>query len=872
METPLFYRNNHGVTLTPKGELLLSYATNLLNLAEETMVAIKEDTSKRPRLMYKKTDNERGRTLSENVNLKTYMDCTLNARERAKLLLSELSLDEKIAQLTCVLATKGRESEMVSFLQNGIGQISTLEFRQCESMEDAADWQRQLQELVMANSPHRIPAVFHMEGLCGAFIQDSTAFPSGVNRGASFDPELERKIGEIVSRQEAAYGITQILAPVLDISRDSRMGRQSEPYGEDPTLAAAMGTAFTKGIQETETAGRHPESAAKHFLGFHNSQGGIHGANADIGDRLLFEIYGKPFQAAIHDAGLRGVMPCYCSIDGLPIHSSRKYLTGLLREEMGFEGVTVSDYSGVENVLNVQHAGESKGQVGLRCLRAGMDVELPMPSCYSEDLKALFANGEADMEVLDGAVLRVLEAKFRMGLFEHPFSLTGEELIRTVHHEDDDLTAMQAAQESIILLKNNGVLPLSGKEKTIAVIGPHAQNARYYFGGYTHLSMVEAIHAAVNSMAGVGAGGDTGSLAMERVPDTNIQVDETEEFDSILQKLEPGCRNLVEVLSNQLPDANIVWAMGYPKAGTDESGFAEALALVKQSDVVILTLGGKNGSGSIATMAEGVDGTDINLPPCQDAFIREAAKLSKPLIGVHFDGRPVSSDTADALLGAIIEAWTPATFAAEAVANVLTGRYNPSGRLPLTVARSAGQIPIYYNHPNGSAWHQGPSIGFKDYVDMPHTPRYFFGHGLSYTSFAYSSLELDKREVSPLEDLVISVKIKNTGNVSGTEVVQLYLRDICASMTRPVKELQGFARVELKPGEEKTVCFTVAPSQTAFLDEDMRWKIEKGEIEVQLGASSEDIRLTNSFYITEDSWIRGCDRRFCAAVALDSHL
>lgn len=804
--------------------------------------------------------------------MKNYMDTTLSAGERAKLLLSELSLEEKIAQLAGVFAFKGREAQMAAFLQNGIGQISTLDFRRLESMEEAAAWQRELQELVMANSPHHIPAVFHMEGLCGAFIQDSTAFPSGVNRGSSFDPQLEQKIGEIVSRQEAAYGITQILAPVLDISRDSRMGRQSEPYGEDPTLAAAMGTAFTRGIQDTETAGRHPESVAKHFLGFHSSQGGIHGANAELGDRLLYEVYGKPFQAAIHDANLRGVMPCYCSIDGLPIHASRKYLTGLLREEMGFDGVTVSDYGAVENVLQVQHAGESKGQVGLRSLKAGMDVELPMPSCYSEELKLMFQNGEADIRILDNTVLRVLEAKFRMGLFEHPFSLTGEELSKTVHHEEDDKVALQAAQESIILLKNNGALPLSGKEKTIAVIGPHANNARYYFGGYTHLSMVEALHAALNSMAGVGAGGDTGNIQMERVPGTNVQVDETEEFDSLLRKLEPGCRNLVEVLSDELPDANILWAMGYPKAGAEESDFAEALALVEQADAVILTLGGKNGSGSIATMAEGVDGTDINLPPCQDAFIREAAKFSKPLIGVHFDGRPISSDTADELLDAIIEAWTPAAYAAEAVVNVLTGRYNPSGRLPLTVARSAGQIPIYYNHPNGSAWHQGPSIGFKDYVDMPHMPRYCFGHGLSYTSFGYSEIRLDKKEVSPFEELTLSVNVKNTGKVSGTEVVQLYLRDVYASMTRPVKELQGFARVELNPGEEKKVCFTVAPSQMAFLDEDMRWKIEKGEIQVQLGSSSEDIRLTESFFVTEEAWIKGRDRKFCAMAVVDSCL
>ena len=798
--------------------------------------------------------------------MEKYLDKNLPAKERAADLLSQMTLDEKIAQVSGVFAVPGREEEMKKFLRHGIGQVSTLEFRNCESMEEAAQWQRTLQELIMESSEHHIPAVFHMEGLCGAFIQDMTAFPSGVNRGSAFDPELEQRIGEIVSRQEAAFGITQVLAPVLDISRDSRMGRQSEPYGEDPALAAALGTAFTKGIQNTETAGRHPESVAKHFLGFHNSQGGIHGANVDAGDRLLSEIYGKPFQAAIRDARLRGVMPCYCSIGGLPIHASKQYLTGLLRTEMGFDGVVVSDYSAVENVHQVQHVGESKGEAGLRCMKAGMDVELPMPVCYSGEMKEYFEEGKEDTAVLDRAVLRVLEAKFRMGLFENPYALTGEELKKAVHHDGDEEVSRQAARESLILLKNNGALPLTGEEKTIAVIGPHAGNPRYYFGGYTHLSMVEAVHAAANSMAGVGGGGDTAGIQMERVPGTNVQVDETDEFQEVLKKLHPQCRNLVEVLKAKLPETKILYAAGYPKAGADTSGFEEALALVGQADAVILTLGGKNGSGSVATMGEGVDAADINLPVCQDAFIREAKKYGKPLIGVHFDGRPISSDTADELLDAILEAWTPAVFGAEAVVNVLTGDDNPSGKLPLTVARSAGQIPIYYNHPNGSAWHQGASIGFQDYVDMSHTPRYFFGHGLSYTTFLYEDLHLEKKQVNPAEDLKISLTVQNTGEVSGTEVVQLYLRDEKASMTRPVKELQGFARVSLAPGEKKKVVFNVNPSQMAFLDEDMRWKIEKGEIKVQAGSSSEAIRLEDAFEISRDLWIEGRERRFYADV------
>ncbi len=341
-----------------------------------------------------------------------------------------------------------------------------------------------------------------------------------------------------------------------------------------------------------------------------------------------------------------------------------------------------------------------------------------------------------------------------------------------------------------------------------------------------------------------------------------MEDDETERFHDVLLKLKPNCRNLVDVLKAEMSNARILWAQGYHKAGDDESLFAEALKIAQEADVIILTLGGKNGSGSIATMGEGVDGTDINLPPCQDAFIREAKKLGKPMIGLHFDGRPISSDTADENLDAILECWNPAVYAAEAVTDALLGRLNPSGKMPLSTARRAGQIPVYYNHPNGSMWTQGPSIGFNDYVDCPHKPRYCFGHGLSYTSFEYSNLTLDKKETAPFAPITVSLTVKNIGKREGTEIVQLYVKDVHASMTRPQKELQGFSRISLLPGEEKKVGFPLSPSQMAFLDEDMRWKIEKGEFEVQVGSSSEDIRLTDSFTVTESAWLEGKNRAF----------
>lgn len=795
--------------------------------------------------------------------MEKYLNVNLTPQERAADLLSRLSLEEKMGQVNCLFPRRDNWEELAQQAKYGIGQVSTLNIRKLKSLDEAAAWQRKIQKMVMENSPHHVPAVFHMEGLCGPFIQNSVSLPSGIARGSSWDPELEESLGKIVSRQELSCGITQVLAPVLDISRDSRMGRQSETYGEDPTLAAALGTAYTNGVQEGETAGRKAESVAKHFLGFHNSQGGIHGANCDIPERLLNEVYGKPFQASISEANLRGIMPCYSSINGEPLSSSHKMLTGLLREEMGFDGVCAADYGAVGNVFHVQKVGESVTEAGLMCMEAGMDVEMQNCVGFNEELKEWFRSGRANMEILDRAVRRILEAKFRMGIFEHPYALENEALQEAFYRKEDEGILLRAALESLILLKNNGVLPFNPNGRKIAVVGCHAQNARCFFGGYTHISMMEAVHAVANSIAGMKAGSVEGR-EMITVPGTQIQSDETEAFDGVLRQLKPDCRNFLEELSRRIPEAKIRYAYGYPIAGDDLSHIDEALEAVAEADLVIMTLGGKNGSCSVASMGEGVDGTNINLPFCQETFIQRAAELGKPMVGIHFDGRPISSDAADQYLDAILEAWNPAEKGAEAVVKVLIGEYNPGGRLPVSVARCAGQIPIYYNHPNGSAYHQGESIGFKNYVDMPHTPRYYFGHGLSYTTFEYSGLKIDQKSIGPKEQIGIELTIKNTGSRKGDEIIQLYFRDLYASTTRPVKELAGFKRITLEAGEEKRVFFVMKASQTAFLDRTMRWKIEKGEFEIQIGSSSEEIQLCDMFCITEDAWIEGRERGFYA--------
>ena len=798
-----------------------------------------------------------------------YRDTSLSPEERAKALLAQMSPEEKLGQLVGHMPWMNIGGKWLPEMpEQKVGQVSALQMRSVKAAEDAVAFQYEMQQKVMDRSEHHIPAIFHMEGLCGAYVPGATSFPSGIGRGSGWDPELEEQIGRIVGRQERAFGITYTLAPVLDLGRDARMGRQGETYGEDPTLAAALGSAYVKGVQARDESGRQTDAVAKHFLGFHMGNAGIHGADSQISPRELREIHAKPFQAAITEAGMKGIMPCYCSLNGEPASISRHIMTELLREEMGFDGVVFSDYGAMSNAYEVDHIGEEKADVGYQAMEAGMDLELPRPDCFNPELLRRFESGEADMAVLDAAVERVLTAKFRMGLFEHPLSMTGEELQKQLHREGDEEVSLRSARQSLVLLKNDGTLPLANKPQKIAVIGYQASTARFFFGGYTHFSMAEGQLAAVASMAGVRDMGIESPVKMETLPGVPIQSDFDPAFEAVLQQQKPGIRSLLEELRCRMPQAEIRYAKGYNIAGNDHSGFEEALQIAKDADIVILTLGGKHGTSSIASMGEGIDSTDINLPECQDAFMKLLEPMGKKVIGIHFNGRPISSDVADRVCSTILEAWNPSEMGAQAIADVLLGEVNPSGKMPVSVAYNAGQIPIYYNHPNGSGWHQAQSVGFPNYVDCSHKPRYPFGHGLSYTTFEYRNLRLASEEVSPEDPIVICADIQNTGNREGTEVMQLYIQDDRASMTRPNMELAGFCRVALQPGETKTVRFTMKPSQLAFLDRSFRWKVEKGSFTVKRGASSEDIRLTESFSITQDAFIDGKTRGFYAKATI----
>ncbi len=796
-----------------------------------------------------------------------YLDESISAEERAKDLLSVMSIEEKMAQIVGFNPAYWSRDNLDRDYPVGAGQVSMLSGIEKKTITEVIEQVNQLQRKIMDKSEHHIPALFHVETLCGVMLPYATAFPSGIAQAATFDPIQQKKMGEIIGRQARAAGASQAFAPVLDISRDSRFGRQGETYGEDPTLAAAMGVACIKGLQKDGNLKEGVMAVAKHFLGYQNAQGGIHAAACDIPERLLREVYAKPFQAAITEGGLVSVMPCYSSINGEPVSGSKTILTKLLREEMGFDGLVVSDYCAVSEIHERQKVCENLMESGFRALSAGIDQELPSKKSYGDELAEYFRTGKADMKVLDTAVYNVLRAKFRLGLFERPYCGDLKQIKECYENPENEKVTLTSAQKSLVLVKNDGCLPLKKGIKKITVIGYHGASVRAMFGGYSYMSMTESALGAGNTMAGLDMKSDSGSVQAGNgtYPGTLVQREHLE-ADKQAREILPQCTDLLEELRINLVNTVITYSYGYPYAGNDCSYHEEAIRSAEDAEVIIMTVGGKYGTGTTASIGEGVDATDINLPECQEKLIEKIAVLKKPIIIIHFGGRPVSSDNADLYADAILEAWNPGEKGAEAIVSVLTGAYNPAGRMPVTTAYNAGQIPIYYNHQHGSSYHQDTISAYKGYVDCPHEPRYCFGHGLSYTVFSYENLKMKSNNIDPEESLSVSVDIRNIGNLDGEEVIQLYIRDCYASMNRPVLELVGFYRVSLTQGEKKTIRFTMKLSQFAFLDKDMKWKIEAGCMELMVGASSQDIRLRDSFSISRDLYVDGKNRGFYAEV------
>lgn len=793
-----------------------------------------------------------------------YQNPSLSAEERADDLLARMSPEEKLGQIQCCQLMGG---DLATENPCGVGQISALFASAYPDKVSIAQTIRARQEAVMALSEHHIPAMFHIETLTGVLMPNAQTYPCGIAQGAAWDPQAQEALGRGVATQARAIGIRQGLAPVFDIARDPRFGRIGETYGEDPTLAAALGSAVVRGMQHNGDLKEGIVATSKHFLAFQAGEGGIHAAPTAVPPRRLREVYAKPFQAAITESGLASVMNSYASLDGDAVVGSKAILTDLLRGEMKFDGFTVSDYSSVEQLHSVHHTCETVADAGQCAMEAGMDAELPVVQSYNKEMLARFTSGQADIAVLDQAVRRQLIAKFRLGLFEHPFPMEGDTLEETFASGANHELSKRLAHECIVLLQNNGVLPLDPDAlagKTVAVVGYHADSLCALFGGYSYPAMKENSLGVRITMAGIELDGPVPEKGRGETWPGSIVNTENAGVAPLMREAVPHAKPLLEALRAACPETNFIHAVAYPYVGTDESGFAEAFAAIEKADLVICTIGGRYGWNTASTVGEGIDATNIGLPPCQEAFLSQLKACGKPAIGVHFDARPLSSTNAAETLDAILEVWSPAEEGAPAIADVLTGAYNPSGKLPVTAARSAGQLPIYYAHEPSASYSAGGSIGFDSYMDSTRRPLYCFGHGLSYTSFTYRDLVVNTPVVAAADEIRLSVTIENSGEMAGEEVVQLYLHDEFASMARPVKELEGFCRVALAPGEAKKITFRLPASQLAFLDSAMRWKVEKGVFDVLVGASSEDIRLNDTFIVKDDAFVDGATRGFYA--------
>lgn len=784
---------------------------------------------------------------------------------RVEQILEGMTLEQKIAQLQCMLSFGTKiDSEQCP---DGLGEVGMLS---SVGKEQLADIISECSDEIAAKS-NGVHPIFHVETLTGVSLVDADVFPSAIGFGASFDPEVVEKSVRIIHDQAKAAGFNQALSPVLDVCRDPRWGRIGETYGEDPTLNAMIGTAYVKALQGE--ADDKMCATGKHFLGYGFSSGGINMATCAASMREIREVYAKPFQAAISEADLMSIMNSYGTVDGEMVIASEKILTDLLRNELEFDGMVVSDYASIEHLLDHRLATDT-ADAGMQALKAGLDVECPQPVGYkTADLVNAVKNGTLEESYIDRAVLRVLKVKEKLGLIGGDNKQEKQSKDRKNVFSDENIKkqCLETAQKTIVMLKNDGILPLKKDKKKIAVIGPHADNKRLLFGCYTFAAGTDMmIGGSLSDQAGMESSLDDMAKAMEvqnDVPKYKGSTVEKSNEDALraVEAIYPNTKTILTSIKEKTPNAEVSYIKGCDVAGCDRSEFDMAIKLAEESDVVIMTLGGKYGWGGSCTVGEGIDTNDIGLTGIQEELALKVIETGKPTIIVHMDARPLSSVALEEKANAILECWFPGTIGGLAIADVLFGDYNPAGRLPVTVARSAGQIPVYCGQYTGNSYYsEMASTVSARYVDSTTKPLYYFGYGLSYTEFAYSDLKINGANVDPDGEVKISCRVKNIGERDGEEVVQLYVSDIMASMLRPYKEFAGCKRVALKAGEEKEVEFTVRADQFAFIGKNDRWIVEEGDMHVMVGGSSEKLDLSGQFHITKTVEIRPAHRGFYA--------
>jgi len=780
--------------------------------------------------------------------------------ERASELLARMTLAEKAAQVSAVMVSEllgGEglsEAAMASRLAAGIGHVSGLTIM-ARSPGSLAGSVNTVQRFLVEKTRLGIPAMIHGEALNGVVAPGFTSFPTAIGLAATWDPEAVREMTQVIGRQLRAAGIRQALSPVMDIARDPRWGRVHETYGEDVYLASAMSVAFTQGLQGARDPDGYLASGVlatgKHFLGYSMAEGGQNMAAAHLGPRELYDVYATPFEAAIRLAGLASVMNSYSEVDGVPVAASHQILTGLLRGRMGFTGSVVSDYASVEFLHTRQRVAATPHEAGVLALSAGLDVELPKAYGYGTHLEDAVRSGTLAPGVLDEAVRRVLTDKFRAGLFEDPYAAGDPVTLASVAREGDALSR-RLAEESVTLLKNDGLLPLAAAPGTIAVIGPNGADVMASFAAYTGPSQLEMLKNTLSGqvrMAGVDSmreqpPGSAGQLEARRAMLAAI--------DPVAAARELGAVSLADAVRAQWPDAAVTVAEGAGISPGDRADIGAAVAAARDADVVIAAIGGRGGwFGHRITEGEGTDIARIELPAAQVELVRAVAATGTPVVGVVYQGRPYGLAEIDDLVNAIAVVYYPGPHGARATAAVLAGQASPGGRLPYSLPRATGQLPLYYAHKHGSGYRRGPGDQWADYIDLEPTPLYPFGHGLGYTTFAYGDVTASAAAM-PAEggQVTVCVPVRNTGTRDGVEVVQLYAAVTVTGITRPARQLAGFQRVPLRAGEEGIVTFGIAASQLGYTGTDGRFTLQPGTVELSAGASSADLRGSVTVAIT----------------------
>ncbi|HPR97247.1 MAG TPA: glycoside hydrolase family 3 N-terminal domain-containing protein [Thermotogota bacterium] len=754
--------------------------------------------------------------------MEIYKDESKCIADRVKDLVSKMTLEEKIAQLTSIwgyeVLTKGDfDSEKADKkIEMGIGQITRPGGSTFLSPVEVGTFINEIQRYLIEKTRLGIPAMMHEECLCGYLTKDATMFPEMIGLSSAWDESLVEEVAGAIREEMKTVNVHQALSPLMDVTRDPRWGRTEETFGEDPYIVAAMGSAYVRGLQ-TDDIRKGVAATLKHFVGYGVSEGGMNWAPPHIPEREMREVFLYPFERAVREAKSRSVMNGYHELDGVPCGASKWLLTNVLRDEWEFDGIVVSDYFAIDMLKDYHKLVPTLSDAAKLAIEAGLDVELPFTKCYTTPLEKYVEEGKVSMEVIERSLERLLRLKFEMGIFDHPY-IDLSKIPVSLNTAAHRAVSERAAEKSFVLLKNDGLLPLAKEIRSIAVIGPNAADGRNQLGDYSTPAHIESL-------------GD-----MKEQDHFNSPVPD---FDDFSYSVDRVVNVLQGIRSEVSEDTEVLYAKGCHVIDETDSDIEDAVRIAGKADCVVLCLGDKSGLIPDCTTGESRDTMTLELRGRQLELTEKLFALGKPVVSVIISGRPYNLSVFEEKSSAILQAWLPGEEGGTAIARTLFGEVNPSGKLPISFPRGVGQIPVYYNHKaSGQRSHW-----FGDYVDGSPTPLYPFGYGLSYTSFTYSDLKLTDSFKTTDDEIEMDFFVKNTGEVAGEEIVQLYVNDPAASVTRPVKELKGFGKIHLEPGEEKLLSFILPVELLSFFDREMNMVVEPGEFKIMIGASSEDIRL-----------------------------